>query len=135
MKVSSKIILGFLVLMVLAGIVVVNQLSAIHQIRAANHDLSEINVKSATIVQEMQRYVDLFRDDSKKYFALNDPLTYERQIAGLRTDFLDDVARLRPTAKSEREQAELAKLEQALEDFWAIFNRLKKQKQTWDPDE
>jgi len=134
MKVSSKIILGFLVLMALAIIVVANQLSAVHQIRSANQDLSEINVKSATIVQEMQKSIDLLADDSSKYFAANDPL-YGQQIAELRDDFLDHVARLRPNAKSEREQAELAKLEQALEDFWVVFNRLKKQKQTWDPEQ
>jgi signal transduction histidine kinase len=134
MKVSSKIILGFLVLMALAIIVVANQLSAIRQIRAANQDLSEINVKSATIVQEMQKSIDLLDDDARKYFALNYP-QYDAQIAELRLEFLDNVARLRPNAKSEREKAELAKLEQALEDFWVVFNRLKKQKQTWDPEQ
>jgi len=134
MKVSSKIILGFLVLMVLAIIVVINQLSAIHQIRSANQDLSEINVKSATIVQEMQKSIDLLGDDSRKYFVVNDPLQYEQQIALLREEFVDHVARLRLNVKSPREEAELANLEQALNDFWAVFNRLKKQKQTWADD-
>src|SRR5262245_8207618 len=135
MKVSSKIILGFLVLMVLAGIVVANQLSAIRQMQRANQDVSEIDVTSAKIVLEIQKLAELIKEDSEKYFALGDPAGYERQLADLRSDFLDALNRLRPNAKSEREQAEVAKLQKAFDDFWLVFNRLKQVKQTWDPDQ
>src|SRR5262252_7703443 len=104
MKVSSKIILGFMVLMALAVIVVGNQLQTIHQMQAVNHDLSEINLKSATIVVDIQKLAGLLDEDSQKYFALNEPpLLYEQQIADFRSDFLDDVAQLQKNAKSERE--------------------------------
>src|SRR5262249_27970006 len=131
MKVSSKIISGFLVLMLLAIVVVSNQISVIHQMQAVNRDLSEINIKSATIVLGMQRNADLLGDDSKKYFSGLDPL-YERQTADLRNDFLEGLARLRQTARSDHEKVELAKLQEALDDFWAVFNQLKQQNKTWD---
>ena len=135
MKVSSKIILGFLVLMVLAILVAGNQLSAIHQMQAVNHDLSEINVKSATIVLEMEKLADLLGEDAKKYFSLSEPLQYERQLTDVHDDFLEGLAGLRSNAKSEGEQKEIARLQEALDDFWGVFNRLKQQKQTWDPDQ
>jgi signal transduction histidine kinase len=135
MKVSSKIILGFLVLMVLGILVAANQLSAIHQMQAVNHDLSEINVKSATSVLEMQKLADLLVDDAKKYFALNDPLLYDGQIVGLRKDFLEALDQLSENAKSQREQTAIADLRTSLDDFWTVFNRLKQQKQTWDPEQ
>src|SRR5262249_55171319 len=51
------------------------------------------------------------------------------------SDFLEQFVRLRRTAKTVREQAEADKLNQALEDFWQVFNELKKLNQTWDPDQ
>jgi two-component system sensor histidine kinase GlrK len=134
MKVSSKIISGFLVLMLLAIVVVANQLSAIHQMRAVNQELSEINVKSATTVLQMQKLADLLGEDSRKYFAGLDPL-YAQQIADVRSDFLEDLARLRETARSGREQEGTTALAKALDDYWRVFNSLKEQNRSWDPDE
>jgi signal transduction histidine kinase len=134
MRVSSKIITGFLVLMLLAIVVVANQLAAIHQMQLVNRDLSEINVSSARTAVEMQKFADLLLEDTKKYFLALDS-TYDRQIADVRNDFREDLKRLRGSAKSEREQAEAAKLSEALEEFWLVFNRLKQQNQTFDPDE
>ena len=48
MKVSSKIYCGFLLLMLLAIVVLGNELQAIHQMQLVNQKLSELNVKSAT---------------------------------------------------------------------------------------
>ena len=134
MKVSSKTILGFLSIMLVAMVILGHQLSAIHQMQAVNRDLSEINVKSATTVLEMQKLAALLGEDSRKYFAGRDPI-YDVQIAGFRNDFFEDLVRLRQTANSDREQAQLAKLREALDDYWLVFNRLKQQNKTWDPDE
>jgi signal transduction histidine kinase len=132
MKVSSKIIAGFLALMLLAIIVVANQLMAIRQMQAVNHDLSEIDVnKSAITVLDMQRLADLLGDDSRKYFATLDSL-YERHMIRLRDEFIEDLGRLRQSASSEREQTQLAKVQEAFDDLWLEFNRLKQQNKSWD---
>src|SRR5438093_1298890 len=134
MKVSSKTILGFLSIMLVAMVILGHQRSAIHQMQAVNRQLAEINVKSATTVLEMQKLAALLGEDSRKYFAGRDPI-YDVQIAGFRNDFFEDLVRLRQTANSDREQAQLAKLREALDDYWLVFNRLKQQNKTWDPDE
>src|SRR5262245_9350287 len=134
MKVSSKIILGFFVLMMLAIVVLANQLAAIHQMQTVNRELSEINVMSATTVLRMQKLADLLGDDSKKYFAALDPL-YDHQISGFRNDFIEDLRRLRVNLRAEKEQTATAKLTEAIDEYWTVFNALKEQGKAWDPDE
>jgi signal transduction histidine kinase len=132
MRVSSKIIAGFLALMLLAIIVVANQLMAIRQMQAVNHDLSEIDFsKSAITVLDMQRLADLLGDDSKKYFATLDSL-YERHTTRLRDEFIEDLGKLRQSASSEREQAQLAKVQEAFDNLWLEFNTLKQQNKSFD---
>ena len=132
MRVSSKIIAGFLALMLLAIIVVANQLMAIRQMQAVNHDLSEIDFsKSAITVLDMQRLADLLGDDSKKYFATLDSL-YERHTTRLRDEFIEDLGKLRQSASSEREQAQLAKVQEAFDNLWPEFNTLKQQNKSFD---
>jgi signal transduction histidine kinase len=132
MRVSSKIIAGFLALMLLAIIVVANQLMAIRQMQAVNHDLSEIDFsKSAITVLDMQKLADLLGDDSKKYFATLDSL-YERHTTRLRDEFIEDLGKLRQSASSEREQAQLAKVQEAFDNLWLEFNTLKQQNKSFD---
>src|SRR5262245_29744286 len=130
MKVSSKIIAGFLALMLLAFIVVANPLTAIHQMQAVNRDLS-LSVKSVTKVFALQAVADPLGNDSKKYFAGLDPF-YEQQMMHLRDEFLEDLGDLRETASSEPEQAQLVKLREALDDLLLVFNTLKQQNKAWD---
>jgi two-component system sensor histidine kinase GlrK len=138
MKVSSKIIAGFLILMLLGLVVLANQLSVIHQMQSINRDLSEINMSAATTVLAMRELTDILNDDSKKYLAGGDPI-YERLIDSFRKEFLDDLAQLQRTVRSDRERQETARLAAAFEDYSRIFNglkqRLKEQNQTWDPDD
>src|SRR5215813_6504425 len=133
MKVSSKIIAGFLALMLLAIIVVANQLTAINQLQAVNRDLSEINVKTATTVLDMLKSADSIVEFSQKYFAGLDSW-YEQLLFRNRDDFLEDLGRLRQTARSEREQAQIAKCREALDDLLLVFNQIKQQNKTFDND-
>jgi signal transduction histidine kinase len=132
MRVSSKIIAGFLAVMLLAIIVVANQLTAIQQLGAVNHEMSEIDVaKSAITVLDMERAADVLGDDAQKYFTGLDPL-YEQHMMRVRDEVLEDFDRLRQTATSEAEQAQLAKVRESLDNLLLVFNRLKQQKKLWD---
>src|SRR5437762_2755244 len=134
MRVSSKIISGFLILMLLTLAVLANQFAVIHQMQTVNRNVAEFNVTSATTVLRMKELATLLTDNTKRYFASPDP-TYTALIDGFRKDFLEQLAELRKTARSQGERAETEKLSAALDDFWSAFNRLKEQKQSLDPDE
>ena len=131
MRVSSKINSGFLILMLLAIVVLGNQLSAIHQMQTVNRELSDVNLAAATTVLEVQRLSYSLTDNSKKYLGLGDPL-YERLTLDFRNDLVDHLAQLREYAKSGLAQAEIAELSQALDDHMRVFNKLKAQNRTWD---
>jgi len=133
MRVSSKIIAGFLAVMLLAIVVVANELVAIRQLQAVNRDLGEINVNTATTILDMLKAGDILTEDSKKYFTGLDPL-YERLMFTSRDDYLENLGRLRQTARSEREQAQIAKCREALDDLLFVFDKFKRQKTTWDSE-
>jgi two-component system sensor histidine kinase GlrK len=134
MKVSSKIIVGFLVLMLLSVIVLVLELSAIHQMQAVNRDLSGINVIAATSVLRLQKLAELLGDDSKKYLGTLYP-EYDGQLSEFRDDFLEELDRLKKTLSTDRERIETEKLSVAMDDFWTVFNRFKAENKSWAPDD
>jgi signal transduction histidine kinase len=134
MRVSSKIISGFLILMVLTIIVLAQQLSVIHRMQSVNRDLSEINLSSATTALRLQKLTDVLYEDSRKYFGTLDPI-YEQQFADFRNDFLQDLAQLQKTAASDRERAATESLATAADDYWAAFDRLKEENISGGPNE
>jgi signal transduction histidine kinase len=132
MKVSSKIVAGFLFLILLAIVLLINHLSAIHQIQSANRELSQINIVSAKTALQMQKLADLIDEVTKKYFSALDR-GYERQVIDNREEFQRDIFRLRETATSTREKSEIERLQTSLDDYWAAFKRVKEQKRALGP--
>ena len=126
MKVSSKIIAGFLILMLVAIIALANQLSVIQQMQAINHDLSEINMNLASTALRLQELASIVAEDSRKFLVTHDAI-YERQIAEIRQEFLGKLEILEKTGRSKREIAENEKLRSALTNYWDVFNRIKRQ--------
>ena len=126
MKVSSKIIAGFLILMLVGLVALANQLSVIHQMQAINHDLSEINMNLASTALRLQELASIVAEDSRKFLVTHDAI-YERQIAEIRQEFLGNLEILEKTGRSKREIAENEKLRSALTNYWDVFNRIKRQ--------
>ncbi len=133
MKVSSKIIAGFLILMLVGLVALANQLSVIHQMQAINHDLSEINMNLASRALRMQELASIVAEDSRKFFVTHDAI-YERQIAEIRQEFLANLEILEKTGRSKREVAENEKLRRAVTNYWDVFNRIKGQGRVSNPD-
>src|SRR5581483_2944758 len=133
MKVSSKIVAGFLILMLLAVVVLANQLSVIHQMQAINRDLSEIDMDAASNVLRMQELAGVIKEDARKYIATGDAI-YDKQIADIADEFQTRLAGLRKSGPSSRERAETVRLSEALKDFSKVFEASKHRKRQHDPD-
>src|SRR5438067_4015091 len=133
MKVSSKIIAGFLILMLVALVALANQLSVIHQMQTINHDLSEINMNLASKALRMEQLASIIEEDSRKFFVTRDAI-YERQIAEIRQEFLDNLEFLAKTGRSKTETSETEKLSNALAGYWDVFNRSRSDPRVSDPD-
>src|SRR6516165_5039981 len=100
MKVSNKIISGFLILTLLAVVVLANQLNVIHQMQTMNRELSEIDMKAATTALDTEELVENIKFDTRKFFLASQDAIYEDNIASSRQDFLENLANLRKTARS-----------------------------------
>ena len=121
-------------MMLLAVGVLANQLYVIHRMQNVNRVLSDVDVNAATTALHMEKLADIINDDSRKYFAVLDPI-YAKQLTEYRADFLEDIAQLEKGARNDSEHAAITKLHEALDDYWAVFNRMKEQNQAWDVDE
>lgn len=134
MRVSSKIIAGFLILMLLAVVLLANQLNAIHQMQQVNREFADVDMNAAKAALHIYQVADIITDDSKKYFAVLDPI-YDAQIADYRDDVLKEIATLEKAAHSKSERDATAELRKALDNYWNAFNRLKSQNRALDSDE
>lgn len=132
MKVSNKIISGFLVVMLLAIAVLAYQLFVIHRMQNVNQMLSGIDVNAATTALETEKLAEDITDDSKRIFTV-DP-TYEDQLTEDRTYFLEHINKLNETARIDSERAAITKLREALDAYVDVFNRLKEQDKVRDRD-
>lgn len=128
MKVSTRIISGFGILMALAFVALGYQLSVIHQMQSINRDLSAINFHSASTALRMVQSSETIREFSLKYFASRDP--YLRQLESERQEFLRDLAELQKTVRSERERSQVQLLSKAFDDYWRMFNRVREENQS-----
>jgi len=134
MKVSNKIISGFVVVMLLAIGVLANQLRVIYRMQKVNQDISDIDTTAATTALDTKKLAGAIDDNSSKYFVLRDPL-YEKKVLQARSDFLDDIKQLKNAARDDSELDVVMKLGVALDDYWDVFNQLKEQNRTWNVDE
>jgi len=135
MKVSSKIVLGFVILLLVGLVSLWYQITVIHRMQSVNEDLSEINMTAATTaLRIVQNTALLTQDLTRKYFIVLDKV-YAEQIAATRDDLLGDITALRETVRSERERAEAEKLKTALDDYWEAFNRVKQENGSLDSNE
>ena len=101
MKVSSKIISGFLVLMLLSIVVVAYEVSVVYQMQAVNRELADVDVKAAATALDMEKLVDLLDEYSKKYFGGLDPL-YDKKAADYRGELDNFRRRHTPTVYARR---------------------------------
>src|SRR5262245_49131438 len=123
MKVSSKFILGFIVLTLLAIVILAYQRSTINEMQRVNIELSSISLNSAKTMLEIQRWTALVEEDTNKYFLISLDPTYETQISEVRTDLHEYLNRLRETSKTQHEREQADKFAQALDDYWVVFDR------------
>jgi len=133
MRVSTKIVLGFAVLLGLACIGLAYQVSVIHQMQSINQVLSAVNLRAASSSLRTMQLGQTLEEFSQKYFVAGDPI-YERQLDGVRQEFLSNLTEMRETVTSERERAEVERMFLTLDEFWTEFSTHKARNQQLQPD-
>jgi len=119
MKVSSKIVLGFVILLLVGLVSLWYQITVIHRMQSVNEDLSELNLTSATTALRIQENtLFLTQDATRKYFVALDK-GYGDQITTTRDGLLEDITSLQETVRSERERTEV----ESSRLHWMIIGR------------
>lgn len=86
MKIATKIIAGFGVLMVLMAGLVAYELYTIHRLQSVSRDLSGVNFRATLASLQLMRQRDLVEEYARKYFLAGDPQyrsaleEYQRQL-------------------------------------------------------
>lgn len=127
MKVSTRIVYGFGILMLLTLGALAVELSAIHQMQAINAELAEVNFHSASDALQMIQFANIIEEFSKKYFVPRGDPFYEREVEDERKTFLDHLASLQKTVRSVKEKAAIARLSDASAKYWQLWDKYRKQ--------
>src|SRR5437016_9898140 len=122
MKVSTRIIGGFGILLLVAIAALAYQVSVIHRMQSINRTLSQVNFEAAASVQTMEQQILDLEADCRKYFVLNGDPTYGRALADLRNEFSVDLGSLETNARTPRERNALKELSSAWATFWRAFD-------------
>ncbi len=124
MRVSTRIILGSSVLIILTLVALAYQVSAIHQMQSVNRDLASMDFLAASTALRMLQEGEAIEEFSKKYFTV-DPPFYETQFGDALVDFSDDLNLLVRTVRSKEEVIEAERLTKAWDDFQAEVRKQK----------
>jgi len=116
MRVSTKTVSGFGILLVLACIGLAYQVSVLHQMQSINRDLSAVNFRSASTALRIMQLSDTLEEFTQKFFATGDPI-YEHQIEGVEQEFLNNIADMQNTIRSERERTEVKRMALTFDEF------------------
>jgi two-component system sensor histidine kinase GlrK len=127
MRVSTKIVSGFGILMVLAVVALAYQVSVIHEMQSINRDLSGVNFRAASTVLEMLHILETVEEFSTKYFLLGYPV-YEQTLTDVRQEFMEDFQQLQTTVRTDQEREELDRLSEAWNHYWTVFEDQKQKR-------
>src|SRR5215475_14194673 len=130
MRISTRIITEFAVLLILSAATAIYQISIIRRMQRINEDLSQLNFEAASIVQKMNQDMFDLEDYSRKYFVLKGDPLYERELADIRNSFTTDLTDLVGKARTPKEHEAIKGLSHAWDDFWLVFGREKSHLET-----
>jgi signal transduction histidine kinase len=136
MRVSTKTVSGFGILLVLACVGLAYQVSVLHQMQSINRDLSAVNFRAASTALRTMQLSATLEEFVLKFFVAGDPI-YEHQLEGVEQELLDNITDMRNTVRSDRERSEVEQMALTFNEFrtdFAGYKELVKQKQEHEAD-
>jgi two-component system sensor histidine kinase GlrK len=116
MKISTRIVSGFGILIVLIALLVVYQIFALHRMQSRISELSQVNFRVAVTALQLMRDRDLVEEYAKKSLLLSES-AYDEQLKAFSEDFEKLLQDLKSSARSKKVRAEVERLD----GFWSAF--------------
>ncbi len=121
MRISTQIISGYGILIVITSAMLMYQVIAIRRLEYTVSNLSSVDFKSGRLSLELMRARDLVEENTRKYFVMGDT-DYMNLLEEQRGSFERTLAELRSTVRSRREADESDRLVQTWGVFWQDLN-------------
>lgn len=116
MKITTRIISGYgLFIVILTGMAVYHAIT-IHRIQSLNRTLRETNFKNALTSLQALRDHELVEELVRKSFALGDP-DYQNQLKEFLRDYEQQIMELGKSTASDEERAAIVRLQQLWDSF------------------
>jgi two-component system sensor histidine kinase GlrK len=116
MKISTKIVLGYGILIALIAVLVAYEAFAIHRMQTISRNLSRVNFVASLASLRLMRDRDLVEEYTKKYFAINAP-EYDSALRDFERELESTLREIRANGRSPGEQDEIARLSRDWRDF------------------
>ena len=116
MKISTKIVLGYGVLIALITVLVAYQGYAIHRMQTISRNLSRVNFIASIASLQLMRDRDLVEEYTKKYFAINAP-EYDSALRDFEREMESTLHEIRASGRTPAEQDAIARLGRDWRDF------------------
>jgi two-component system sensor histidine kinase GlrK len=116
MKIATRIISGYGILILLLASVLTYQVIAVHRMRSINRTMAGVNFRAALAALQLMRDLDLVEEYTKKALLLGDQ-DYHEQLQTSRDNFDATLEDLRIHVSSDTERVEV----QRIAEFWRAF--------------
>ena len=117
MKIATKIIAGYAILMVMLSGLMAYQVASVHRMQAAVSRLADVNFQTADTALQMRGELDLVRFFAQKSFVSQDP-DYLERLKECSSLFEMDLHKIESPRLPQGEQAEVRRLA----GFWSNFS-------------
>src|SRR5262245_36417906 len=122
MRVSTKIVGGFGLLLLVAIAALAYQVSVIAQMHAIDRNLSLVNFAAAETVQEMEQEIFDLDLGCQRYFAVNGDPLIEGVLSDIRNEFSSQMTALSKNIQTPREKQALREIVVSWSLFWRVFD-------------
>lgn len=116
MKIATRIISGYGVLIALLAALLAYQVMAIHRMQAIGNTVARVNFQAALVALQLMRDRDLVEEYAKKALVIGDP-EYSEQLRGFTEDLETSLQQIRTKAVTARERDEVVRFSR----FWGAF--------------
>ena len=123
MKISTKIITGYGVLIIIIAALLVLELVAIRRMQRISNDLSEVNFRSSVAALDLMRSRDHLDEMLRRALVRRGDPEYLQGFKSSMEQFKETIHRVKEKASTDIERAEVGALDKEMADFEAELKR------------
>lgn len=123
MRISTKVISGYGILIALMVGLLAYQVFTIHRMQSIISRLSTVNIPAASTALQLRRDIELVEEFTKKSFVFPTDRQYQEKLQEYRTLFETDLREVESSGRTDEERSEIARLSHLWSSFSEEFSQ------------